>query len=427
MKRTGINKKLLNTFLIQILIISALTVGGVLSAALITEEFLVNQALKREADYFWDRHREDPSASLPDTLNLLGYLAPNGDHSAIPTWLRNQPMGKSRTSHNQKNPIIYVSQQDNNTLYLVFNEQQVSQLSLFFGIVPLALVLLVLYGLAYLIYSQAKHAMSPIRKLANEMRHYDVNRAHTELDINTPQWNADEETYVLVDAINTFIHRVSELVERERNFTRYASHELRTPLSVIKGSVANLERQPPDANTTRHIARIKDTITDMEQLIDALLELARDSKHDQPTEDLQLNDLIELLVEKHTLQHPDSKVAIKVHHQGLLVTSCAQKLPSILINNLLKNAQTYTPQGRIDIIIDRDSFAVRDTGIGIEEKELTSIFSPFYRIDQQNGKGFGLGLAIVEKICKELDWSITVTSQSGAGTTFTVKVATPPI
>lgn len=426
MTRTGINKKLLKTFLIQILIISGLTIGGVLSAALITEEFLVNQALKREAEYFWDRLRQDPSASLPDTLNLLGYLARDGDHSSVPEWLRNQPMGKSRTQHNQKNPIIYVSRQDNNTLYLVFNEQQVSQLSLFFGIAPLALVLLVLYGLAYLTYRQAKHAISPILKLANEMRHYDVNQAETQLDSNTPQWNADDETYVLVDAINTFIHRVKELVERERNFTRYASHELRTPLSVIKGSVANLEQQSDSPNTIRHISRIKETVADMEQLIDALLELAKDTKHDPTQEDLQLNDLIELLVEKHVAQNPESELEIRVHHKGLLQAHCAQKLPSILINNLLKNAQTYTPSGRIDIFIDKNQFAVQDTGIGIPTSELSAIFSPFYRIGAQNENGFGLGLAIVDKICKELGWEIEVSSQQGQGSTFTVKVVTPP-
>jgi len=101
-------------------------------------------------------------------------------------------------------------------------------------------------------------------------------------------------------------------------------------------------------------------------------------------------------------------------------------LASILINNLLKNAQTYTPSGRIDIIIKEGQFAVKDTGIGMPQDQLTRVFDPFYRINQHNDKGFGLGLAIVDKICKDLGWEIEVTSSEGQGSTFTVRVAEQP-
>ena len=78
------------------------------------------------------------------------------------------------------------------------------------------------------------------------------------------------------------------------------------------------------------------------------------------------------------------------------------------------------------MIVDADGFSVEDSGIGIPQAEREKVFSPFYRVNQQHEKGFGLGLAIVEKICRELGWRIEVHSEEGRGSTFTVKVATPP-
>ncbi len=427
LKRSAINKKLLKIFLMQLLLVSGVTVGGVLAAALIAEEVLVNQALQGEAEFFWQRYSEDPSASLPNSLNLLGYLARDGDMESVPQWLHDKPMGKSRARHNGSNPIVHLSQNNNDTLFLVFNEQQVTRLSFFFGILPLTLVLLVMYGVAYGIYRQAKNAISPVQKLAGEMRNCDVNGAAPTLDLNDPVWNADEETYVLVDAINGFTQRVQQLVERERNFTRYASHELRTPLTVIKGSVANLERQNLGSNAGKHISRIRDTADDMGQLIEVLLELARETRYSADPEPIQINDLIELLVERHNDLHRPHGVAVVVKHLGLLQTHCPRKLVSILVNNLINNAQAYTPQGQIDVIITSTGFSVVDTGLGIAKDDVEKIFAPFFRANCQTEKGFGLGLAIVDKICNELGWKISVSSELGKGTTFTVTTKAEPV
>ena len=427
LKRTAINKKLLKIFLIQVMLISGVTVMGVLAAALITEEVLVKQALEREAAYFWEKYQHDSASPAPDTLNLEGYLVQDGDFKNLPAELRQLPLGKSRIRFDGRDPIVHVSRHDNHQLFLIFNEQQVSQLSFFFGIAPLALVLLVLYALAYFTYRQAKRALSPIQKLANSVRHYDVNRADNTLDLEALRWDADEETYILVDAINTFVMRVQELLVRERTFSRYASHELRTPLAVIKGSIDNLERQALPEVTQRHLARMRSTVQDMEQMMTALLELSRDATNQPPAETLQLNDLVELIMEQHRQQHTNSPLQVKVQHHAMLEVNGSQKLISMLLTNLLNNAESYTPSGHINVVVEHDGFSVQDTGIGIPLAEQEKVFSPFYRVNQQHEKGFGLGLAIVEKICRELGWSIQVSSAEGRGSTFTVKVAKPRV
>ncbi|WP_308302398.1 ATP-binding protein [Bacillus sp. V5-8f] len=96
--------------------------------------------------------------------------------------------------------------------------------------------------------------------------------------------------------------------------------------------------------------------------------------------------------------------------------------------NLITNALNYTgPGGSVKISIAEDEktvkASVRDTGIGIEKEELPRIFERFYRVDKarsRNSGGTGLGLAIVKHIVEAHKGKITVDSQPGKGTTFTV-------
>ncbi len=431
MKRTGIRNKLLKIFLVQILLISAVTIFGVLAAALITEEILIKQALQREADYFWERWRRNPDSTLPDTLNLRGYLTHNGERDDLPTWLANlettggQPSMR-RVQLGAEQPIVYVSRQGQYTLYLVFDEKQVSRLSFFFGIVPLMLVLLVLYGLAYITFLQARRALSPITQLARRVEQHNRNpQPGAGLELEDLHQDADAETFVLVNALQRFVSRSEDFVNRERDFTRYASHELRTPLSVIKGSAANLAQEPLSPRGQRQLQRIQSTVLDIEALLEALLALAREISPDELQEPLLVNDLAQLLVDRFQETTAPEAVTLAVEHQALLAVACSPKLVQILLQNLLKNALAYTHQGQVRVTIDANGFSVEDTGIGITAQQMERIFEPFYRGDQQRQQGFGLGLAIVQRICNRLGWGITVESEPGRGTGFRVEVRAP--
>lgn len=445
MQRPRVNTKLLKIFLFQVILISAAASIGIYSAALVAEDLLVNEALAGEADYFWQRYQQDSDASLPDTLNLLGYLHdPIAGHHA-PDWLRNLPAGMQRAQHEGQQPIVHVSENAGRTLYLVFDEEQVSRLSFYFGIVPLAVVLLVLYALSYLTYLQAKRAISPIVQVAAQMAHFDINRT----ELPQPDWtsvrrNADAETAALVDAIDAFLARMHKFVARERNFTRYASHELRTPLAVIKGSLANLQalsgldEQPPpnmSAHTItisaekmqRQLQRMDTTVKDMEALLETLLLLAREDEQLGSSDSILVNDVAALLMEPLHLQNTRPQVRIELQHNGFLSTRAPQRLVSIVLTNLLRNALTYTKEGQVTLTIDENGFSVEDTGIGIPPHELASIFDPFFRSSGNQEKGFGLGLAIVQKICAQLGWTIAVKSTAGSGTRFDVRVTPAPV
>ena len=235
MNKTGLHYKLIKAFLLQILLISLATLLGVFSTEKIVEKVLVRQALVGEAAHFWERYRQNPDFPKPDTLNLKGYLAVGNNFTGIPKPLRKLDPGYFRTDFNGRKPIIYIEDQGNMRLYLVFEEQQVALLAFYFGVVPLSLVLLLIYLFAWLSYRQSKDAISPVIKLARIVEKFDFrSQSLAQLDLNDLRQTSDSDVIKLIDALDHFTERMEQFIKREKNFTRDASHELRTPLAVIK-------------------------------------------------------------------------------------------------------------------------------------------------------------------------------------------------
>ena len=152
-------------------------------------------------------------------------------------------------------------------------------LAFYFGVVPLILVLLTMYGFAFFAYVLSKQAVSPITRLASVIENFDLNkRDANELNLASLDQSSNSETEILANALDHFVQRSSASIERERNFTRYASHELRTPLAVIQGSASSLELLELDGAPARAVQRIKRTSRQMGDLLNTLLILAREEK-----------------------------------------------------------------------------------------------------------------------------------------------------
>ena len=166
MAKKGLQYKLSRVFFIQALLISIAVVLGIFVSAKIFEDVLVKEALQGEAQHYWARFDTDKSAPRPDTLNLIGYIAVDGDFSEVPTSLKDLGPGYFRTELNGKKPIVYIEDRANARLFLVFDEEQVSALAFYFGIVPLSLALIVIYLLSWYSYRQSRQAVSPVIKLA---------------------------------------------------------------------------------------------------------------------------------------------------------------------------------------------------------------------------------------------------------------------
>ena len=414
----NLDTKLVRVFILQILAISMATVAGVYAAALVVENVLVREALNGEAEHFWSHYQEDPSFPLPNTNNLRGYLARGSDQSDVPEWLRNRPTGFGRVAEAPASqPVIHVSQRGSDRLYLVFDEVQVSALAFYFGIAPLTGVLLLIYILTWVGYIMSRRAVSTVVKLAEAVRNYDF-RAGQFQKFQPEDFDAsnDTETLALVNAINQFIGRLESFVQRERNFTRNASHELRTPLAVIKANLNLLKRFDEPERRQAVIERMGRTVADMESLVETLLLLARESESKLTTSSMVLNDMLQELLDQTStaIDKPDIETDIKA--RGLLEVDAPERVLAIVFTNLLRNALTYTEQGRVDVLIDQRGVVVRDTGCGMCEADLDHMFEPFYRGHDRSNEGYGLGLAIVRRLCKRFGWDLSAESELGVGT-----------
>ena len=421
MKKQGLHYKLIKAFLLQILLISLATLLGVFSAEQIVERVLVRQALVGEAAHFWKQYRQNPDFPKPDTLNLKGYLAVGNNTFEIPKPLQQLRPGYFRTDLNGRKPIVYIEDQGNARLYLVFDEEQVAALAFYFGVVPLSLILLLIYLFAWLSYRQSRNAISPVIKLAQVVEQFDFRRqSFAQLDLNDLRQTSDSDVIKLIDALDHFTERLEHFIKREKNFTRDASHELRTPLAVIKSSLALLQkRRDFQPNENRSIAMIDNTLRDMEGLIDTLLLLARGESSPLPEEDVLINDLLITLVEQITHVLGNDKISLEVRQNCLLSIPAAEKVLAILFTNLLRNAFSYTRQGVIAITIDDKQVSVSDTGVGMTQQQLQHVFEPFYRADSDSN-GHGLGLTIVKQLCNRYGWKLKIRSKLGEGTCITV-------
>lgn len=422
-KQKRIHHKLIKAMLIQLVLISGVTLLSVYGAGKVVEKVLIKQALEGEAEFYWQHYEEDPNSNLPKTLNLTGYMEQSSDTQSVPDDLAKLPVGYQRLETREKRPLVHVSERYGKKLYLVFEEGQVAKLALFFGITPLALVLLIIYLPAWISYYMAKRAVSPVIKLSRKMESVDGNEGF-EIDFSDIESDANAEVDVLLNAFKKYAQQVAEYVEREKNFTRYASHELRTPLAVLKGSLSVLDRQDLNERQQTVVNRMHPMIKDMEGLLEALLLLSRDQSPEISDQPVLLNKLVEAQLTQIEKINADKEITITRVYRNPIKAKVSKRLFCICMNNLISNAFNYTDKGDIFVTLVGRDIIIEDTGCGIHPSALKRVYEPFFREDRESMKvkGFGLGLPIVNRICEQMGWKLSIESQKGEGTKVTLTV-----
>jgi two-component system, OmpR family, phosphate regulon sensor histidine kinase PhoR len=234
------------------------------------------------------------------------------------------------------------------------------------------------------------------------------------------------------------VHDISDLRRADqirRDFVANVSHELRTPLTAIKGySEALMDEPQSAAGSQKFLEIIHRHATQMERLVNDLLRLAR-LDAGQELAEFALCDaaaLIDSVV--HDFQ-PAATVKAQRLHVNVAPEACTlvvdpAKLHDIL-RNLVENAVNYTPDaGTIEVdaeVVDGTyRLRVKDTGPGIPREDLARIFERFYRVDKSRARpgGTGLGLAIVKNLVHVLGGEVTVANRATGGAEFTVTLPT---
>ena len=426
-RNTGLVAKLGRVLVLQVALISVTVAAGIYVTNTIVQDSLVNEALENEAAHFWDLYQKDSTQALPDTANMLGYLSKDGEMDSVPEQFHGYQEGfVGRVQFDGSEPILYVTEFNEARLYLIFASENVSDLAFFFGILPLSIALVFIYGLSFLTYRLSHRAISPIVQLADYLERFPFEKSShdsSNQDLQKLRTLANAEVDVMIDAIDNFTERLDAYIERERIFTRDASHELRTPIAVFKGSLDLLQRQSerPEEDL-RALARMRRTVEDMEGLIQTLLLLARGEELQQPGVRVRLNDLIPDLIDQVAPLATDRGIKLVLVESAELWVQAPDRVVQILLINLLRNGISYTPEGQVQVEIQQKAVTVKDTGIGMTSTELSQAFEPFYRSERgrSNSPGHGLGLSIVRRLVHQFQWKISVQSNVGEGTEVTI-------
>lgn len=225
---------------------------------------------------------------------------------------------------------------------------------------------------------------------------------------------------------------IEQSFQRLKQFTSDASHELRSPLMAIKSNAAVALKYPEGMRHTdaEKFTAIASATNQMTRLTEDLLLLART---DRVPRDWYSIDLIVILSNLVQLYQPQAE-AKQINLKTQLIKDLYLLGDSVqitrLFTNLIENALHYTPPGGVvEMTTSRIGshlcVNIQDTGVGIAPEHIEKVFERFWRAEQSRScwaGGSGLGLAIAQAIARNHGGLITVTSQQGVGSCFTVRL-----
>jgi heavy metal sensor kinase len=274
----------------------------------------------------------------------------------------------------------------------------------------------------------AGHAMRPIEEISATA----VKIAAGDLSQRIRAADTDSELGRLATVLNSTFARLEAAFAQQQQFTADAAHELRTPVAVmITQTQTALKRERDAAEYRATVEACQRAAQRMRQLMESLLQLARLDAGQERMSRLPL-DLSKLVKDCLELVSPLAEARhIKIHCAipALPCVGDSERLGQV-ITNLLANAIEYNKEGgEVRVTGERQSgtvlLTVTDTGRGIAAEDVPRIFERFYRADKSRSGGgghTGLGMAISRAIVQAHGGGIEVTSQPGAGTTFTVRL-----
>ncbi len=234
---------------------------------------------------------------------------------------------------------------------------------------------------------------------------------------------------------NTRVLLITDVTEsmaaaRSKNdFIANVTHEMNTPLTNIRGFAELIESGvlPPErvGSAAHTIIKQSDRLAN---LIRSIINFSAIDSDELPDYEVDLSELLRETLASFEPKFSKKNIALTAEiAEGVKVQSRRERLVEIA-NNLVSNGIRYNKEGGALTVRleggDAPMLTVADTGVGLSEEDKTRIFDRFYTVDKSHGGtggGFGLGLAIVKKLCKRAGWKLSVESELGKGTTFSIE------
>ncbi|SDM09106.1 HAMP domain-containing sensor histidine kinase [Siphonobacter aquaeclarae] len=287
-----------------------------------------------------------------------------------------------------------------------------------------SMILLVVVG-----YFFASRVLKPISKAMDEVD--TISAQH--LDRRLDEGNRRDEIARLAMTFNQMLNRLEKSFEAQRSFVSHASHELRTPLTNLLGTLQISHDYDQDTGELKQSIRsAMDEIRQLISLTNSLLSLARTGEGLVGLELISVDDCITNALSHLYNKYPGRQIRyefgilpensdhfFEIQGNSTLLTTC--------ILNVVDNACKYS-DGPVEIVLSQEtehslSLTIRDQGQGIAQQDLPHLLEPFFRSNEvSHVTGFGIGLAVVQKILTLHGGSIEFQSEVGQGTTVIMRL-----
>lgn len=271
----------------------------------------------------------------------------------------------------------------------------------------------------------SQYMIDPVRKISHRVKEISEENISARLDPVDTQ----DELRELTEQINSMLDSLQQAFERQENFVSDASHELKTPLAVIAGYANLLRRWGKDDPKVldEAVNAISRESENMKRIVEQLLWLAKIGDFTLNCTTFNLYETVSDVVEGYKLLNSGHQIDLFGELSVTLNTD--KNLLTEAVRTLVDNAIKYTPaeNGTIKLFIEcvdgGVEIAVQDNGMGISEADRAQIFDRFFRCDKVRGResgSSGLGLTICKQIVEMMGGKISVESEVGKGSTFTI-------
>ena len=386
------------------------------------EDQLLSDALNRNISAYADAFQRDPSNATFAFEGVQGWVYANEKLANAPEDWRGLADGIHELHGSEDGkPFAYklaVRRTPTHAFFLAYDltqtlQGQDQQNRLLVAAVVVFTALALVLG-----WWSASRVMAPVSDLAQRLRR---SGASSDPEALAPHF-AGDEVGELAKAVDDYAGRLTEVVQRDREFNADVSHELRTPLAVIRGAVELMLSRPDlDERMRTRLLRIQRAEQQCTDLISALLLLSR---NERAVGECDVARLAGQLLDSQRAQLGGKPLELRLEGDARLRVDAPESAVAVALGNLVGNAVKYTQAGEVVVRIGADSVDVVDSGPGLSPEDAARLFERGYRgTHAGHSQGGGIGLSIVRRLCALYGWDVRVRPGAERGVVATLRFA----
>lgn len=416
--RPSLAQRIVIAFVLMTLLVAGTFAVGTVLTVHVVEARLLSGELGRDLDLLLKMDSMDQWRARPQTDQLF-HFTDGPEEFALPADLAGLAEGFHEVFRGELSYHAMVRLVDGRRYVLLQDQSDFERREqLLYVAVSVGFVISVLLA-ALLGWLLARQVMAPVARLARQVRHRDQLLALA--PPLAPDYVPDEVGQLAV-AFDETLSQLRQALNREQLFTSDVSHELRTPLMVLAGACELLLENPAlDPRARSQVQRIARASAQMRELVQTFLQLARtQSAQAAQAPQATLTQVADELVGY--WREPIEAKGLRLDYLpgADAPTRYNAALLRAVLGNLLRNAWHYTDRGSIRLTLTAGGFSVEDSGEGIPEALRAAVFEPFVRGSAERGDGLGLGLSLVQRICAQEGWRISLLPAEPHGCRFEV-------